>query len=469
MEVHVRSDLRQGSSYEDDIGEGPLAGMHKTDEMGKFKEWTPRPERFREREYSRVRVGVADADGRDSWQEWRKAHPDRKGLGNIALHPYKLPTTPESVVFRGPLMQPREVSAVDQNYDMTEVNKKMEPAVVANVPQDTSRIFEPNSYNDIAAHDNGIQRVNSPQPVSITRVAPTEIVRHGVVYVPLTNAVQPPASAVTSVPVVFKDQNLMNALHNVVEEIRSSESEYTLLKSQLNTLQASSNKIKRQAAASQAQLKGFAGEEARILKALEDGDKEADCDPCQKNQSAPGASKTTVPIEVSASQPIAPIELVPPMSATVPKPIAVSEVEAPAKEEAPATAPAPIAVDNSDEVRIAEPAQADESVPAETPEETPAETVEEKSAAAESVEEAESNIENTLGGVAKIFEGEPRPQVPLTEPSPSPAPAVEVPEAENPASVTDQPPAVSSDESVDAAGSLGLVPGFAGKYYFFQE
>lgn len=61
MEVHVRSDLRQGSvcvrlpacvscqkrlfcrrayatlfvqSYEDDIGEGPLAGMHKTNEKG---------------------------------------------------------------------------------------------------------------------------------------------------------------------------------------------------------------------------------------------------------------------------------------------------------------------------------------------------------------------------------------------------------------------------------------------------
>jgi hypothetical protein len=87
MEVNVRSDLRQGSSYEDDIGEGPLAGMHKTDEKGKFKEWTPRPLRFREREYSRVKVGVPDGDGMDSWEHWRSQNPERQELlVNIKYH-----------------------------------------------------------------------------------------------------------------------------------------------------------------------------------------------------------------------------------------------------------------------------------------------------------------------------------------------------------------------------------------------
>ena len=145
MEVHVRSDLRQGSSYEDDVGEGTLAGIHKTvracthacmracaqmhacgwagdarhahdayaqDEKGVFHEWTPRPPRFREREYSRVRVGVPDADGMDSWSKWRNEHPDRLGHGNLPPHPTQYPTTAEGVVFRGPISQVCVVCAI---------------------------------------------------------------------------------------------------------------------------------------------------------------------------------------------------------------------------------------------------------------------------------------------------------------------------------------------------------------------
>lgn len=134
MEVHVRSDLRQGSSYEDDIGEGRLAGLHKTDEMGKFHEWTPRPQRFREREYSRVRVGVPDADGMDSWQHWRREHPDRPGHGNLPPHPSQYPTTSHDVVFRGPISQPREVAPVDQNYDLTDENALLPETSSEGVP-----------------------------------------------------------------------------------------------------------------------------------------------------------------------------------------------------------------------------------------------------------------------------------------------------------------------------------------------
>ena len=81
----MRSDLRQGSSYEDDVGEGPLAGIHKTDKKGVFQEWTPRPPRFREREYRRVGVGVPDADG-TSWEQCDN-QPNSRGFGNPQAHP----------------------------------------------------------------------------------------------------------------------------------------------------------------------------------------------------------------------------------------------------------------------------------------------------------------------------------------------------------------------------------------------
>jgi hypothetical protein len=280
MEVHVRSDLRQGSSYEDDIGEGPLAGMHKTDEQGKFYEWTPRPPRFREREYSRVKVGVADADGVDSWEDWRKANPDRTGHGNIPLHPYKLPTTPDGFVFRGPIFQPREVAPVDVNYDMTDSNTPLPERKEAPAPAVPAAVAtEP-----------------EVMPGAVAPAAPMEIVRDGIVYVaqapgaPAAAPMPAPVAAPVPAPVTpafpaAKDLNLLKALHSVVEEIRSSESEYSALKGQLSVLQSSTDELKGKAAASQARLKDFASEEARILKALEEGDTEAD--------SAPTIAKST--------------------------------------------------------------------------------------------------------------------------------------------------------------------------------
>ena len=256
MEVNVRSDLRQGSSYEDDVGEGPLAGVHKTDEKGVFKEWTPRPRRFREREFSRVRVGVADADGMTSWKDWRKAHPDRTGHGNLALHPYKVPSTDPSMVFRGPLNQPREVSPIDQDYDMTDVNKPLPVPV----PQPHAAHQEPDVAPQEFVHDGVVY-------VSVGK-APISAVKEGIQTMPLARAQGPPANPFG---VNSKDQYLLKALHDVVEEMHSSEAEYSTLKNQLDVLQAQSDEVETKARASQARLKNFASEEARILEALEKG------------------------------------------------------------------------------------------------------------------------------------------------------------------------------------------------------
>ena len=307
--LSVISSCPAATDTQDDIGEGPLAGMHKTDEKGKFHEWTPRPARFREREYSRVKVGVADADGMDSWEHWRKAHPDRKGHGNLALHPYKLPTTPPDVVFRGPLNQPREVAPVDQNYDMTEINvpapeqEAPEPAGPAAVPAVKTEV---ESGAGVAA-------------------APQEIVRDGIVYVAAAAvpggpvlpksapaAVPVPMSSPQAIPAGTKDLNLLRALHKVVEEISSSEAEYSALKHQMNVLQTSSDELKSKTSASQARLKNFASEEARILRALQEGDAEVDCDPCH-HKPVPA-----VPAAVPVSPPSAPT----PVSVV---PVAVSE------------------------------------------------------------------------------------------------------------------------------------------------
>ena len=184
MEVHVRSDLRQGSSYEDDVGEGPLAGIHKTDEKGVFQEWTPRPPRFREREYSRVGVGVPDADGMTSWEQWRQDNPNSRGFGNPQALPTEYPTTAEGVVFRGPISLPVEVSPADQDYDMTYTN------------------------------------VGPPAP-------PKYIYQDGVRYV-VSPAVSPEApsgtgggSPVWGATYAAKDSQLLDALHKVMAEMRT--------------------------------------------------------------------------------------------------------------------------------------------------------------------------------------------------------------------------------------------------------
>ena len=332
MEVHVRSDLRQGSSYEDDIGEGPLAGMHKTDEKGTFKEWTPRPERFREREFSRVKVGVDDADGMDSWEKWRSQHPARLGHGNLPAHPRSLPggagfpVTAKSFVFRGPLSQPREVPPADQNYDMTHINKPLEPdetedkghsqpaedaaeAVVDTAPPPAERAFS------------GGSRLPLPDiPAGAPAQAPEAFVRDGVEYVPVgvvpeAQPVVPPRTSVadtapdlevpplqpltahtttspaspeapeinTAVP-QGKDQFLLKALHEVVEEMHASEADYSKLKSQLSVLQQQHEEVEAKAVASQALLKNYASQEGRILSALETGDAGTECNPCHVQQ-----------------------------------------------------------------------------------------------------------------------------------------------------------------------------------------
>jgi len=318
MEVHVRSDLRQGSSYEDDIGEGPLAGMHKTDEQGKFHEWTPRPPRFREREYSRVKVGVADADGMDSWEDWRKANPDRTGHGNIPLHPYKLPTTPDGVVFRGPVFQPRGVAPIDQNYDVTDINTPL--------PEEREEVPAPAVPDTVATEP-------EVMPGAVAPAAPMEIVRGGIVYVAqapgapaaaVPVAAPVPAPVTPSAPASVKDLNLLKALHGVVEEIRSSESEYSSLKGQLNVLQSSTDELKSKAAASQARLKVLASEEARILKALEEGDAKTD-------------SASTIAAPTTATAPISDVdEVADPAPSEDPTPTA--QVAEPAQSEEPAPA-----------------------------------------------------------------------------------------------------------------------------------
>ena len=195
MEVHVRSDLRQGSSYEDDVGEGPLAGIHKTDEKGVFQEWTPRPPRFREREYSRVGVGVPDADGMTSWEQWRQDNPNSRAFGNLPAHATEYPTTAEGVVFRGPISQPVEVSPADQDYDMPYTN------------------------------------VGPLPPKYIYWAPPKYIYRDGVRYVvspAVSPAVSPEApsgtgrgSPVWGATYAAKDSQLLDALHKVVAEMRA--------------------------------------------------------------------------------------------------------------------------------------------------------------------------------------------------------------------------------------------------------
>ena len=256
MEVHVRSDLRQGSSYEDDIGEGPLAGMHKTDEKGVFKEWTPRPTRFREREFSRVAVGVPDADGMDSWEKWRKEHPNRIGHGNLPAHPRSLPggagfpVTDDSFVFRGPLSQPREVAPVDQDYDMTDVNTPLQ---------------EPEKTAARAADMTGVKL--EPEAASVAE--PRKFfVKDGVEYeaVPVAGGGVPAEEGLPAVS--GKDAGLLAALHKVVKEMHASEDEYGELTAEIGTHEKTLADMRSRAAAAQDSLKRSAQEEMRIISEL---------------------------------------------------------------------------------------------------------------------------------------------------------------------------------------------------------
>jgi len=428
-------------SYEDDIGEGPLAGMHRTDEKGRFKEWTPRPERFREREYSRVKVGVPDADGMDSWEEWRKAHLDRPGHGNIALQPYKLPTTDESVVFRGPLKQPREVAPVDQNYDFTDINRPL------------------SDEGSQAGGSVAAGRRNEATPVEQPFVeAPRAIVRDGIEYIPVPAQVQPatvPVAQPVAVsaggqPVAMKDENLLKALHDVVEGMHSSEADYAALKRQLGVLEASRDAIRSRAAASKDRLQAFAREEQRILGALEG----KDCDPCQKDAVSMAPEPANLPEDIVAEEPAVADETAPQEEVEEAPAEQPSEEQQPAAEEVPAeTEDAAAEQEGSAQAPIVvEP----EEAPHEAAENTaPAETQSDDSGSEEKPEQVVDDVESSIGGavnnVAGIFEGEPRPTVQdapgdsqeETTPSASPPATAE----EVPAETEDAPAAPADVES----------------------
>ncbi len=399
--------------------------MHRTDEKGLFKEWTPRPKRFREREYSRVKVGVADADGMDSWEEWRKVHPDRPGHGNIALHPYKLPTTDESVVFRGPLKQPREVAPVDQNYDFTDINRPLSDqgsGVGGSVP--------------------ARRNVNTP-----AIEAPRAIVRDGIEYIPVATEVQPAAVPMAQPVSAGKDENLLKALHDVVETIQSSQADYAALKRQLGVLDASREAIRSKAVASKDRMQAFATEEKRILGALEG----KDCDPCDKDEASVAtqpAPPANLPADVVAEEPAVATETAPQEEVeTSPVEEASAEEPSPAEEEhlgrevpaeseeaaaeqaesgqEPAVVEQPVGeVPAESEEAAAEQAESGQEPAVVEPEEAPQEAAEDTATAAtpseesvseEKPEEAVDNVESSIGGavnnVADIFEGEPRPTV----------------------------------------------------------
>ena len=232
--------------------------MHKTDERGVFKEWTPRPERFREREYSRVRVGVPDADGMDSWEHWRAQHPDRPGHGNLPAHPSVYPTTSHDVVFRGPISQPREVAPVDQNYDMTTIN------------DEGSQLPAPTAAESVATG------VAAPLPSPTAADPSTYFIRDGVEYVAVPVAQQRPpvvvvpsgdaqvharvATGVGAAAYAPKDAHLLDALRRVVGEMHASEAEYSQLRRQLGSLNAAVGSVKTRAAESQVRVERAGGQ-----------------------------------------------------------------------------------------------------------------------------------------------------------------------------------------------------------------
>ena len=194
---------------------------------------------------------MQDADGMDSWEDWRKAHPERKGHGNIALQPYNLPTTDESVVFTGPLNQPRETSPIDQNYDFTDTNTPIA-----------------DSREQARAAQSGIEQGSETKSA---HAVPSPLVRDGVEYVPVHRAfiaAFPAADARLRLD-AGKDESLLKALHEVVDAMHSSESEYTALNRQLNVLEASRQEVEKKAAASRVRLQNFASEETRIIGAIE--------------------------------------------------------------------------------------------------------------------------------------------------------------------------------------------------------
>ena len=243
--------------------------MHKTDEKGVFKEWTPRPERFREREYSRVKVGVPDADGMDSWEHWRAQHPDRPGHGNLPAHPSVYPTTSHDVVFRGPISQPREVAPVDQNYDMTTVNDDGSelPAPTGTEGWVTGATeaapVPPPTAADSSAYfvRDGVEYVAVPV---VQQRAPVVVVPSGEAQV---YARVPAGPSAAYAP---KDAHLLDALRRVVGEMHASEAEYSQLRRQLGSLNAAVGSVKTRAAESQVCVeRGWGGGDRGVGKGRE--------------------------------------------------------------------------------------------------------------------------------------------------------------------------------------------------------
>lgn len=168
----------------------------------------------------------------------------RAGHGNLPAHPSQYSTTSENIVFRGPLVQPREVAPVDQNYDMTDINSQQPEATSATAGAATSETVEDGiAYAAYAA-------------------APSEIVKDGIVYVPLSTA---PAAPVPAPPIAMpgadKAAHLLKALQDVAREIQSSEAEYSEFKNQLEVLQKSNMELESKAQLSKDHLKNLADEE----------------------------------------------------------------------------------------------------------------------------------------------------------------------------------------------------------------
>jgi len=176
----------------------------------------------------------------------------RAGHGNQPAHPSQYSTTSENIVFRGPLVQPREVAPVDQNYDMTDIN--------APLPEATSATAAPASQGADAAATS--ETVEDGIAYAAYAAAPEEIVKDGIVYVPLSTA---PAAPVPAAPIAMpgaaKAEHLLKALQDVAREIQSSEAEYSEFKNQLDVLQKSNMELERKAQLSKDHLKNLADEE----------------------------------------------------------------------------------------------------------------------------------------------------------------------------------------------------------------
>jgi hypothetical protein len=176
----------------------------------------------------------------------------RAGHGNLPAHPSQYSTTSENIVFRGPLVQPREVAPVDQNYDMTDINSPL--------PEATTVTAAPASPGVAAAETS--ETVEDGIAYAAYAAAPREIVKDGIVYVPLSTAPAAPVPAPPiAVPGAAKAAHLLKALQDVAQEIQSSEAEYSEFKNQLEVLQKSNMELESKAQLSKDHLKNLADEE----------------------------------------------------------------------------------------------------------------------------------------------------------------------------------------------------------------